>query len=267
MFDGEDITDLGPIERVGRGIVMVPAKAIFASLTVRREPAPRRLGAAAIGATRRSSMHDRRVFELFPILEQRARSEGVVAVRRRAADARHRARAPRPAPSPADRRAVARPRTDRRSRRSSTSSASSTPTGLPIVVVEQSLNVSCDDRRRSRCSSRRAQVRFAGPTAELVARDDIVQLGVLRVSSKTGAPASGRKDRAARRASKRARGRAACVRRERRLEVVRRGVSGRRVDPVRSRRPDPRRHRVERCRQDDGIRHLLRASPRPTAGP
>jgi ABC-type branched-subunit amino acid transport system ATPase component/ABC-type branched-subunit amino acid transport system permease subunit len=71
-FDGEDVTWLSAAERVKRGLVMVPSKAVFGSLTVRdnlRLAAwiPRRQGDSEFI---QSSTEE--VYRLFPVLQERA---------------------------------------------------------------------------------------------------------------------------------------------------------------------------------------------------
>ena len=71
VFDGEDVTNLGAVERVKRGIVMVPAKSIFGSLTVRENLrlagwTPRRAGDVEFVDEMTAQ-----VYELFPVLAKR----------------------------------------------------------------------------------------------------------------------------------------------------------------------------------------------------
>ena len=71
VFEGEDVTGLRAIDRVRKGVVMVPAKGVFGSLTVEENlrlacwVAARDHESAFIESTRA------RVFQLFPVLEQR----------------------------------------------------------------------------------------------------------------------------------------------------------------------------------------------------
>ncbi|MBV9410412.1 MAG: ATP-binding cassette domain-containing protein, partial [Acidimicrobiia bacterium] len=70
FFEGEDITDLDPVERVKRGLVMVPGgRGVFGSLTVAENL---RLGGwLAKGDTAFLEQARARIFELFPALERR----------------------------------------------------------------------------------------------------------------------------------------------------------------------------------------------------
>ena len=70
-FDGEDVSRLGAAERVKRGIVMVPSKGIFGSLSVQENL---RLGGWVARRERDSAFLDRamsQVFSLFPRLVDR----------------------------------------------------------------------------------------------------------------------------------------------------------------------------------------------------
>jgi len=67
-FDGDDITQLSASERVKRGIALVPeGRQVFGDMTVRENL---RLGAYVHGEPRRDDYDQ--VFELFPVLRQRA---------------------------------------------------------------------------------------------------------------------------------------------------------------------------------------------------
>ncbi len=70
-FDGEDITWMAPHERVKRGVVMVPSKAVFGSLTVRDNL---RLGAwvpRRRGQQEFIEQQTQEVYRLFPVLQER----------------------------------------------------------------------------------------------------------------------------------------------------------------------------------------------------
>ena len=71
LFAGEDITHASPIERVRRGIVVVPSKAIFGSLTVRDNLRLAGWLARRSRETRELDTATDRVFRLFPILRER----------------------------------------------------------------------------------------------------------------------------------------------------------------------------------------------------
>ncbi|MEY2430562.1 MAG: hypothetical protein QOC92_287 [Acidimicrobiaceae bacterium] len=172
-FDGEDITSLGAIERVQRGLVMVPAKAIFGSLTVRENLrlagwVPRRRGDQDYLETALP-----RVFRLFPILEQRldqrasllsggeqqmlAIAQGLLAQPRLLLiDELSLGLAPIVVAAILD---VAR---------------ELNKDGLPLVIVEQSINVSATIAEDS-VFVEKGHVRFAGPTTDLLKQDSIVR--------------------------------------------------------------------------------------------
>ena len=172
FFDGEDVTELGPIERVQRGIVMVPAKGIFPSLTVRENLrlagwVPRHRGDAdEVEGTYA------RVLELFPVLgrrmEQRASllsggeqqmlaiAQGLLARPRiLMIDELSLGLAPIVVAAIID---VVRQLNE---------------AGLPVVVVEQSVNVSATVASEA-VFIEKGEVRFAGSTAELAGRDDLL---------------------------------------------------------------------------------------------
>ena len=172
FFDGEDVTDLGPVERVQRGIVMVPAKGIFPSLTVRENLrlacwVPRHRGDADEDDGTRA-----RVLELFPVLgrrmEQRASllsggeqqmlaiAQGLLARPRiLMIDELSLGLAPIVVAAIID---VVRQLNE---------------SGLPVVVVEQSVNASATVASEA-VFIEKGEVRFAGSTAGLADRDDLL---------------------------------------------------------------------------------------------
>jgi branched-chain amino acid transport system permease protein len=172
VFDGEDVTALDPIERVKRGIVMVPAKGIFGSLTVRENLrlggwTPRRAGEADF-----LDVTMAQVFELFPVLQQRldqrasllsggeqqmlALAQGLLShPRLLMIDELSLGLAPILV---AEILKVVRTLNE---------------AGLPFVMVEQSINVSTTIAHDS-VFVEKGSVRYQGATSELALRDDIV---------------------------------------------------------------------------------------------
>ena len=70
IFEGEDITDLDPVERVKRGLITVPGgRGVFGSLTVAENL--RLAGWLTKGDTAFIEQARARIFELFPALERR----------------------------------------------------------------------------------------------------------------------------------------------------------------------------------------------------
>lgn len=172
-FDGEDITRLGPIERVRRGIVMVPAKGIFGSLTVRENLrlagwVPRHGDDQAYLETTMP-----RVFKLFPVLEERLNQRASLlsgGEQQMLAIAQG---------------LLARPRLlliDELSLGLAPIAVAAilqvirelNDAGLPIVVVEQSINVSTTIADTS-LFMEKGQVRYSGPTSELLHQDKLVR--------------------------------------------------------------------------------------------
>ena len=102
ILDGADVTGLAPNEMVRRGVVLVPeARQLWPAMTVLENL---EMGAYARPARRQRAETLRRVFAMFPILEQRAKQKAG-----RTADVRDRTRPHGPAAHPPPRRA--RPRT------------------------------------------------------------------------------------------------------------------------------------------------------------
>src|SRR3977135_2561923 len=105
-FIGAAIEQEPPKAIVARGLIHVPeGRRIFPNLTVSENLD---LGAYRRARARRG-INRSRVFSIFPRLAQRPRPARRNAVRRRTADARHRARVDVRAQAPDPRRAVARP--------------------------------------------------------------------------------------------------------------------------------------------------------------
>jgi ABC-type branched-subunit amino acid transport system ATPase component len=173
IFDGEDITSLGPLDRVGRGIVMVPAKGVFGSLTVRENLRlagwiPRHAGDDAYLD---STME--RVFALFPVLQQRLDQRAALlsgGEQQMLAIAQG---------------LLARPRLlliDELSLGLAPVAVAAilevirelNRSGLPIVVVEQSINLSSTIADTS-VFMEKGRVRFTGSTDELLHRDKLVR--------------------------------------------------------------------------------------------
>ncbi|WP_199722690.1 ABC transporter ATP-binding protein [Haloplanus aerogenes] len=71
-FDGEDVTDSPPHERARRGITLIPqGREIFPDLTVDEN-----LQMGTYAATGRTPLDRERVYEYFPILEERLEQKG-----------------------------------------------------------------------------------------------------------------------------------------------------------------------------------------------
>ena len=131
-LDGDDITRLGPYQRVRRGLCHIPeGRGIFPSLTVREN--------LILDVARRARKREafERAIDTFPVLGTRQTPDRGHAERRRAADARARARVrvePEAWCSSTRRRSVSR-------RSSSTASSSSSRSlaaeGVALLIVEQ----------------------------------------------------------------------------------------------------------------------------------
>jgi ABC-type branched-subunit amino acid transport system ATPase component len=137
--------------------------------------------------------------------------------------------------------------------------------GTTLVIVEQSVNVALNLAERA-VFMEKGQVRFTGPTADLLERPDILR-SVFIAGASAGAPDTEEEavrggEGAARGvrqagASPRARGRARRAPVRRRHQALRRHHRGQRGGPRAAAGPDPRPHRPQRRRQDhpDGL-HL-----------
>ena len=102
-YAGENVTGRPAFQLVRRGLAMVPeGRGVFGALTIEEN-----LAMGAYIRNDRSAIKDdiERVFELFPRLKERRRQTAGTLVRRRAADARDRARADVEAEAAAARRA------------------------------------------------------------------------------------------------------------------------------------------------------------------
>jgi ABC-type branched-subunit amino acid transport system ATPase component/ABC-type branched-subunit amino acid transport system permease subunit len=173
IFDGVDVTQLDPIDRVRRGLVMVPAKAVFGSLTVRENLRlagwiPRREGDHAYLETT-----TRRVFDLFPVLEERLDQQASLlsgGEQQMLALAQG---------------LLARPRlllVDELSLGLAPVAVSAifrvvrelNKAGLPVVVVEQSINASASIAPDA-VFIEKGEVRFSGPTEDLAAEGSLVR--------------------------------------------------------------------------------------------
>ena len=123
------------------------------------------------------------VLEIFPILRRATRPEGRQPLRRRAADA-HARPGVHLAPEPADdRRAEPRAGAGHRRAAARASCARSTQTGTTIVLVEQSVNVAITLADRA-VFLEKGEVRFDGPTAELLERPEILRAVFLEGATK-----------------------------------------------------------------------------------
>ena len=185
----------------------------------------------------------------------------------------HRAAAPAD-----DRRALARPRADHRRAAARRSCSDSRTQGTTIILVEQSVNVALTVAETAYFMEK-GEIRFHGPTAELLERPDVLRSvfleGAASVELDDGRP--GRRarrgdapTRPARRDERRAQRRARPARRppargRGRLEALRRHHRARRRLVRRRRRARSRLHRPERRRQDDALRRASPASSRADA--
>ena len=165
FFDGEDISGLEAVDRVRRGIVMVPSKSIFGSLSVRDNL---RLGAYLARQGRDTqfvSSQTERVLTLFPVLRERLNQQASLL-------------------SGGEQQMLAiaqgllcKPKLlmiDELSLGLSPMVVASildvvqelNRTGIAVLVVEQSVNVSTTIAARAMFMEK-GQVRFSGPTSEL----------------------------------------------------------------------------------------------------
>ena len=125
--------------------------------------------------------------------------------------------------------------------------------GTSVILVEQSVNVALTVADRA-LFMEKGEVRFSGPTAELLHRDDILR-AVFLTGAREPAGGPGQTQRRP------------CEGRWRCLEVIGLTVHFGGVDGGRRRqlRPaagrDPRHHRPQRGGQDDGVRRHLRLRP------
>ncbi len=128
--------------------------------------------------------------------------------------------------------------------------------GTAIVLVEQSINVALTVAERAYFLEK-GEVRFEGPTAELLERDDIVRSVFLEGASgpSAGGGPSARPAAAPPRPRRHRRAGARALRRAQELRWHP-GGHGRHLQPERAR--DPRPHRPERRRQDHDLRPDLR---------
>ena len=162
------------------GIVQVPGgKAVFPDLTRAREPA----GGAytfVLGSRRARCAVSREVLDLFPRLAERLdQPAGTLSGGEQQMLAIAQGAAARPAGA-AHRRAVARPRARRGPGAPRCRSSASRPTGITIVIVEQSVNVALSVADRA-VFMEKGQVRFEGPARDLLGRDDLVRAVFLGV--------------------------------------------------------------------------------------
>jgi len=172
LFEGDDITDLDPVERVKRGLVTVPGgRGVFGSLTVAENL---RLGGwLAKGDTAFLEETRRRIFELFPALERRL---GTKASDLSGGEQQMLTLA---------QALLCRPRLlliDELSLGLAPTIVATlidvvrqiNAAGTSIVVVEQSVNVATGIATRAEFMEK-GQVRFSGLTAELAERPDLLR--------------------------------------------------------------------------------------------
>ena len=182
FFNDVDVTDLGPIERVKAGIVTVPGgRGVFPSLTVAENL--RLAGWLARGEPEFLDAATRRVFEMFPVLSERLHTRAsLLSGGEQQMLTLAQALLCRPRLLMIDELSlglaptvvgmlleVVRGFNDE---------------GMTVVVVEQSVNVAATLASRA-VFMEKGQVRFTGPTEELVGRDDLLRSVFLR----HGAPA------------------------------------------------------------------------------
>jgi ABC-type branched-subunit amino acid transport system ATPase component len=185
-YEGEDITDLDPVERVKRGLVTVPGgRGVFGSLTVNEN-----LRLAAWLTKRDTAFVEQaraRIFDLFPALERRL---GTKASNLSGGEQQMLTLA---------QALLCRPRLlliDELSLGLAPTVVSTlidvvrqiNADGTSIVVVEQSVNVATGIATRAEFMEK-GQVRFSGPTAELVERPDLLR-SVFLSQPKAKAPAA-----------------------------------------------------------------------------
>jgi ABC-type branched-subunit amino acid transport system ATPase component/ABC-type branched-subunit amino acid transport system permease subunit len=188
IFEGDDITDLDPVERVKRGLVTVPGgRGVFGSLTVAENL---RLGGWL--AKRDTAFIEKaraRIFELFPALERRLGTKAsnlsggeqqmltlaqalLCKPRLMLIDELSLGLAPTVVATLID--VVRQINAD----------------GTSVVVVEQSVNVATGIATRAEFMEK-GQVRFSGPTAELVERPDLLRSVFLSQAKAPAIAASG----------------------------------------------------------------------------
>ncbi|HEV3352272.1 MAG TPA: ATP-binding cassette domain-containing protein [Acidimicrobiales bacterium] len=187
IFEGEDITDLDPVERVKRGLVTVPGgRGVFGSLTVAENL---RLAAwLAKGDTAFVEQARARIFLLFPALERRLGTKAsslsggeqqmltlaqalLCRPRLLLIDELSLGLAPTVVGTLID--VVRQINAD----------------GTSVVVVEQSVNVATGIATRAEFMEK-GQVRFSGPTADLAARPDLLRSVFLSQAKVPARPAA-----------------------------------------------------------------------------
>src|SRR3954453_12580511 len=188
VFEGEDITDLDPVERVKRGLVTGPGgRGVFGSLTVAENL--RLAGWLAKNDTEFIDQARARVFELFPALERRLSTKAsnlsggeqqmltlaqalLCRPRLLLIDELSLGLAPTVVATLID--VVRQINAD----------------GTSIVIVEQSVNVATGIATRAEFMEK-GQVRFSGLTADLVERPDLLR-SVFLSQAQAKTPAVGR---------------------------------------------------------------------------
>ncbi|MHB8439027.1 MAG: ATP-binding cassette domain-containing protein [Acidimicrobiales bacterium] len=185
LFDGEDLSAMSPVDRVKRGVVMVPGgRGVFPSLTVAENMVV--AGWRARHDGRDPAQATARALELFPALQARWNSKAgnlsggeqqmltiaqalLCAPKLLLVDELSRGLAPVVVAGLLE--AVRQLVRD----------------GVTVVVVEQSVNIAIELAGRA-VFMERGQIRFTGPTAELAGRDDLLRSVFLSAPTVESAP-------------------------------------------------------------------------------
>ena len=184
VFDGRDITRLSPVERVKNGLVMVPSgRNIFPSLTVRDNL--RLAGWLARHDHAEVAASTERALELFPALRARLDTlAGSLSGGEQQMLSIAQALQCRPRLLMVDELSLGLAPTVVAQLLEVVRDLAAS--GVTVVLVEQSVNLATSIAQRS-VFMERGQVRFAGPTAELTRRPDLLRSIFLGDASRTPA--------------------------------------------------------------------------------